>query len=107
MATIYARFFFFLSWYICHKNPREIAKSIYQVVCFIQLSEAKVLSLSLKVDNMSLSLKVDNIEYRAVIKFFVKKGLTPNESHSKFINVYGDSSPSFSTIKKWAVEFNP
>jgi len=29
----------------------------------------------------------------------------PNEIHSKFINVYGDSSPSFSTIKKWAAEF--
>ena len=39
------------------------------------------------------------------IKFFVKEGLTPNEIHSKFIKVYGDSSPSFSTIKKWAAEF--
>jgi histone-lysine N-methyltransferase SETMAR len=29
----------------------------------------------------------------------------PNEIHSKFIKVYGDSSPSFSTIKKWAAEF--
>jgi transposase len=28
-----------------------------------------------------------------------------SEIHSKFINVYGDSSPSFSTIKKWAAEF--
>ena len=54
---------------------------------------------------MSVSLKMDKIEYRAVIKFFVKEGLTPNEIHSKFINVYGDSSPSFSTIKKWAAEF--
>jgi histone-lysine N-methyltransferase SETMAR len=25
--------------------------------------------------------------------------------HSKFIKVYEDSSPSFSTIKKWAAEF--
>jgi hypothetical protein len=32
---------------------------------------------------------MDKIEYRAVIKFFVKEGLTPNEIHSKFINVYG------------------
>jgi len=48
---------------------------------------------------------MDNIEYRAVIKFFVKVGLTLNEIHSKFIKVYGDSSPSFSTIKKWAAEF--
>jgi hypothetical protein len=43
---------------------------------------------------------MDQIEYRAVIKFFVKEGLTPIEIHSKFIKVYGDSSPSFSTIKK-------
>jgi len=56
---------------------------------------------------LSVSLKMDKIEYRAVIKFFVKEGLTPNEINSKFINVYGDSSPSFSTIKKWAAEFNP
>jgi len=50
---------------------------------------------------------MDKIEYRAVITFFVKKkkGLTPNEIHSKFIKVYGDSSSSFSTIKKWAAEF--
>jgi len=48
---------------------------------------------------------MDKIEYRALIKFFVKEGLTPNEIYSKFINVYGDSSPSFSTIKKWAAEF--
>jgi histone-lysine N-methyltransferase SETMAR len=45
------------------------------------------------------------IQYRAVIKFFVKEGLTPHEIHWKFIKVYGDSSPSFSTIKKWAAEF--
>jgi len=42
---------------------------------------------------------------RAVIKFFVKQGLAPNEIHSKFIRVYGDSSPSFSRIKEWAAEF--
>jgi transposase len=47
---------------------------------------------------------MDKIEYRAVIKFFVKEGLTPNEINSKFIKVYGDSSPSFSTIKKWAAK---
>jgi len=48
---------------------------------------------------------MDKTEYHAVIKFFVKEGLTPNEIHSKFIKVYGDSSPSFSTIKEWAAEF--
>jgi hypothetical protein len=48
---------------------------------------------------------MDKIEYCTVTKFFVKEGLMPNEIHSEFINVYGDSSPSFSTIKKWAAEF--
>jgi len=48
---------------------------------------------------------MDKIEYHSVIKFFVKEGLTPKEIHSKFIKVYGDSSPSFSTIKKLAAEF--
>jgi transposase len=45
------------------------------------------------------------LSYRAVIKFFVKEGLTPNEIHSQFTKVYGDSSPSFLTIKKWDAEF--
>jgi hypothetical protein len=36
---------------------------------------------------------MDKIEYRADKEFFVKEGLTPNEMHSKFKNVYGDSSP--------------
>ena len=44
---------------------------------------------------------MDKIEYLAVIKFFVKEGLTLNKIHSKFINVYGDSSPSFSTINPY------
>jgi hypothetical protein len=57
-------------------------KSLYQAVCFIQLSVAGVLSVF---------LKMYKIEYRAVIKFFVKEGLTPNEIHSKFIKDYGDS----------------
>jgi transposase len=48
---------------------------------------------------------MDKTEYRAVIKFFVKEGLTPNEIHSKYIKIYGDSSPSFWTVKKWAAEF--
>jgi hypothetical protein len=48
---------------------------------------------------------MDKVEYCAVIKFFVKEGLTPNEIHSKLIKIYGYSSPLFSTIKKWAAKF--
>jgi hypothetical protein len=47
---------------------------------------------------------MDKIEYCTVVKFFVK-GLMPNEIHSKFIKVYEDSSPLFSTIKKWTADF--
>jgi hypothetical protein len=49
---------------------------------------------------------MDKIEYHAIIKLFVKEGLTPNEIHSKFMKVYGASSPSFSIIKKWAESLN-
>jgi transposase len=48
---------------------------------------------------------MDKIVYRTVTKLFVKEGLTPNAIHSKFIKVYGYSSPSFSTIKKWVAKF--
>jgi hypothetical protein len=48
---------------------------------------------------------MDKIKYLVVIKFFVKQGLMPNEIYLKFIEVYGNSSPKFSTIKKWAAEF--
>jgi hypothetical protein len=51
---------------------------------------------------LSVSLKINKIGYRAVIEFFVKVGLTPNKIHSEFTKVYGDSSPSFPTINKWA-----
>jgi len=53
---------------------------------------------------LSVSLKMDETEYRAFIKFFVREGLTTKEIHSKFIKVYGDSFPSFSTIKKLRIE---
>jgi hypothetical protein len=44
-------------------------KSFYQAVCFIQWSQAGMLSVS---------LKIDKIEYRVVIKLFVNEGLMPN-----------------------------
>jgi len=45
---------------------------------------------------------MDKTEYRAVIKFFVKEGLTPNEIHK---SLWGLFSFVFSTIKKRAAEF--
>jgi len=49
---------------------------------------------------------MDKIEYRAVIKFFVKEGLTPKKINLKFIKVYGDSSPSFSTLRNGLPSLN-
>jgi transposase len=54
---------------------------------------------------LSVSHNINKTEYCTVIKFFVKESLTPKEIHSKSIKVYGNSFPSFSTIKKLAAEF--
>ena len=56
---------------------------------------------------LSVVLKMEKIEYRAVIMFFVKEGLTPSENYSRLVKVYGNSSTSFSTVKKWAAVFKP
>lgn len=48
---------------------------------------------------------MNKIELRAVIKYFVLKGLTPLEIKNEMDSTLGDSSPSYSTVKKWAAEF--
>jgi len=63
----------------------------------MHLSEAGVLSVS---------LKIDKIEYRAVIKFFEKEGLMPNEIYSKFTKVYVDCSPSFQQLRNGLPSLN-
>nr|CAI5833267.1 unnamed protein product [Callosobruchus analis] len=45
--------------------------------------------------------QVTKIEYRAVIKFLTKKGLSPK----RLDGVYGRSSPSYSVVKQWAKRF--
>ena len=42
---------------------------------------------------------------RAVIKYLCKKGNTPKEIHEDFMKTFGNESPSYSTVKKWAAEF--
>jgi transposase len=49
--------------------------------------------------------KISNIEHRAVIKFFIRKGLNATEISKKLDNVYKDSAPSYRTIAKWVAEF--
>lgn len=46
-----------------------------------------------------------NIEYRAVIKFLTKEGVTPADIKKRLDAVYGNASPSFSTVKHWSKLF--
>lgn len=54
---------------------------------------------------MSVFVKMEKIEYRAVIKYLVLKGNTPTQIKDELDAVYGDSAPSFTTVKFWAAEF--
>ncbi|XP_020296620.1 putative uncharacterized protein FLJ37770 [Pseudomyrmex gracilis] len=48
---------------------------------------------------------MEKIEYRAVIKYLFLKGNTPTQIKNELDVVYGDSAPSFTTVKFWAAEF--
>ena len=43
--------------------------------------------------------------FRAVIKFLTKEGAKSKEIHRRMADVYGDSSPKYSTVAKWSAEF--
>ncbi|KYN24367.1 hypothetical protein ALC57_04029 [Trachymyrmex cornetzi] len=45
------------------------------------------------------------IEYRAIIKFLHLKGNTSTQIKAELDDVYGDSAPSFATVKRWVAEF--
>ena len=49
--------------------------------------------------------KTPNIEHRAVIKFFIRKGLNAIEISKELDNVYKNSAPSYRTVAKWVAEF--
>jgi len=44
-------------------------------------------------------------ELRAVVKFLSKKGCAAKEIHDRLCAVYGDSTPSFSTVTRWLLAF--
>ena len=50
-------------------------------------------------------MESQNIEFRAVIKFLTKDGAKVKEIHRCMTDVYGDSSPKYSTVAKWSAEF--
>jgi HTH domain in Mos1 transposase len=45
------------------------------------------------------------LEYRSVIKFFLKEGCNMIVIHKRLVAVYGESAPNYSTIKRWFNEF--
>ena len=50
-------------------------------------------------------MESQNIEFRAVIKFLTEEGAKAKEIHRRMADVYGDSSPKYSTVAKWSAEF--
>ena len=50
-------------------------------------------------------MESQNIEFRAVIKFLTKEGAKAKEIHRRMADVYGDSSPKYSTVAMWSAEF--
>ena len=46
-----------------------------------------------------------NIEFRAIIKFHTKAGANDKEIHQCMADMYGDSSPKYSTVAKWSADF--
>ncbi|KYQ60538.1 hypothetical protein ALC60_00406 [Trachymyrmex zeteki] len=48
---------------------------------------------------------MEKIEYCAIIKFLHLKGNTSTQIKAELDAVYGDSVPSFATVKRWVAEF--
>jgi transposase len=53
----------------------------------------------------SCIFKMFTIGYRAFIKFLTKESKSPAEIKQRLGAVYGESSPSYSTVKEWAKQF--
>ena len=49
---------------------------------------------------------MSNTEYRAVIKLFIRKGLSTIDITKELADVYDDCTPSYCTVAKWVAEFN-
>ena len=50
-------------------------------------------------------MKMDKIKYWAVIKYLFLKGNMSTQIKDKLDFAYGNSAPSFITVKFWAAEF--
>ncbi|GBP44733.1 hypothetical protein EVAR_81501_1 [Eumeta japonica] len=57
-------------------------------------------------DTSSESSNLSNIEYRAVIKYFVKKRKTPKEIFEDMVSVLQESASSYTMVKNGLAYFN-
>lgn len=48
--------------------------------------------------------QISKSEYRAVIKFLTLEKQPANHIHERLVNVYGDSAPSYATVRRWVAE---
>ena len=48
---------------------------------------------------------MENIKHRAVIEFLTKEDQRPKYIHERMVRIYGDTSPSYTTVKKLSGEF--
>ena len=49
-------------------------------------------------------MQLEKREFRAVIKYFCKKGIPPKEIHEDIMETLGKESPTHNTMEKWAAE---
>ena len=63
------------------------------------------LGVTRKLAKVGNFLKMDRVEYRAVIRFLLLEGENATNIHKRLSNVYGKSSPSYSTVASWVSEF--
>ena len=48
---------------------------------------------------------MENIKHRAVIEFLTKEDQCQKDIHERMVRIYGDTAPSYATVKKWSAEF--
>ncbi|CAI9722388.1 Hypothetical predicted protein [Octopus vulgaris] len=48
---------------------------------------------------------MEKTEYRAVIKYYHVKGMTPSEIHEDVVTTLTDTASSYATVKHWVNEF--
>mgnify|MGYP003461250231 FL=1 len=46
-------------------------------------------------------MSLENVQYRSVIRFLLMKGKSREEIFVELSSVYGEESPSISTVKRW------